>query len=45
MLGPKLLSGAGQKATPLMEQVYLITRLGTLDARPPDKALDLEWSC
>ena len=38
VLGPKLLSGAGQKATPLMEQVYLITRLETLDARPSDTA-------
>ena len=40
-LGAKLLSGAWQKATLIREQVYQITRLGTLDARPRYSLLKL----
>ena len=28
----------GAEAVPTREQIYLITRLGTLDARPPEQA-------
>ena len=28
----------GAETSPIREQVYVITRLGTWDARPPDKA-------
>ena len=30
--------GWGAEAVPTREQIYLITRLGTLDARPPEQA-------